>query len=138
MQTVEMHAQDVRAAAAVIPADVPVVMLNLVRYRERADYGGRADIAPCSGREAYLQNYVAAFNQIEGAGDAKVFWVGNVLANVIAPPEEHWDDMVLVEYSSFAAFLKIVENPKYKTDAEYHRTAALEDSRLIATIKTTP
>lgn len=136
MLTVEMHPENIRAAAEAIPHDVPIVMLNLVRYKERADYGDRADVAPCSGREAYLQNYVAAFSRIEGAEDAKVFWFGGVLANVVAPAEERWDDMVLVEYPSFAAFLKIVENPKYKTDAEYHRTAALEDSRLIATTKT--
>jgi hypothetical protein len=32
----------------------PIVMLNMLRFREQADYGGtHTDRAPCSGREAY-------------------------------------------------------------------------------------
>ena len=111
-------------------------MLNLLRYRVQADYGDRAGQAPCTGREAYLERYVAAFNQIEGAKETKVVWFGTALASVIAPTGEHWDDVVLVEYPSFAAFRKIVEHPDYKSLAEHHRTAALEDSRLIAMSQT--
>ncbi|MCO1381917.1 hypothetical protein [Burkholderia multivorans] len=28
-------------------------MINLVRYRAEADYGGKAELAACTGREAY-------------------------------------------------------------------------------------
>ncbi len=136
MPTVEMHPDDIQAAATVIPEDVPVTMLNLLRYRVQADYGDRAGEAPCTGREAYFQRYVAAFNQVEGAKETKVIWFGTALANVIAPAGEHWDDIVLVEYPSFAAFRRIVESADYKTHAEHHRAAALEDSRLIAATQT--
>lgn len=43
------------AAAGAIPADTPIFMVNLLRYREQADYGDRPTAAPCSGREAYFQ-----------------------------------------------------------------------------------
>ncbi|PWG73265.1 DUF1330 domain-containing protein, partial [Enterococcus hirae] len=35
------------------PETGPVHMLNMLRFREQADYGDRDDIASCSGREAY-------------------------------------------------------------------------------------
>ncbi len=135
MQTVEMTSEAVRAAAGLIPEGVPVFMLNLLRYREHADYGDRAGVAPCSGREAYFQRYVPAFNQIPSADEIKIFFVGPVHAGVVAPPDERWDDMAIVEYPSFAAFRRIVENPMYEAEAAFHRTAALADSRLIATTR---
>ncbi len=135
MRTVEMHPEDVQAAAGVIPENVPIFMLNLLRYREQADYGDRTDVAPCSGREAYHQRYAPAAGEINAANGAKVFYIGTVLAPVIAPTDEPWDEIAIVEYPNFAAFRSLVEDPKYKAEAAFHRTAALEDSRLIATAK---
>lgn len=135
MRTVEMHPEDVLAAAGEIPEDVPVFMLNLLRYREQADYGDRTDVAPCSGREAYFERYAPVAGEINAANGAEVSWIGTVLAPVIAPTEERWDDVVIVEYPNFAAFRSLVEDPRYKAEAAFHRTAALEDSRLIATAK---
>jgi len=135
MQTVEMTSESVRAAAALIPEGVPVFMLNLLRYRERADYGDRAGMAPCSGHEAYFQRYASAFNRVPSADEITVLFVGPVHANVVAPPDERWDDMVIVEYPSFAVFRRIVEYPMYEAEAAFHRTAALADSRLTATTR---
>ncbi len=135
MRTVEMNAETVRAAARVIPQDAPIVMLNLLRYREQADYGDRTDVAPCSGREAYHGRYLPATFQIMAADSVQLIWIGDVLARVIGPADEQWDEMALVEYPSFAAFQRLIENPEYKA-AEFHRTAALADSRLIATVRT--
>jgi len=55
-----------------------------------------------------------------------------VRATLIAPEAEEWDDALLVEYPSRAAFLEMVSQPEYLAAAP-HRSAALEDSRLIAT-----
>src|SRR5476649_1248002 len=75
MRTTEMTLENIQAAAGAIPADGPVFMLNMLRYRERAEYAG-ADAAPCSGREAYHERYRPAFGRVaEGAG-VKVAWVG--------------------------------------------------------------
>ena len=48
MQTVDIDPAAVLAAASVIPEGQPIVMINLLRYREQADYGGRAEFRPCS------------------------------------------------------------------------------------------
>ena len=139
MRTTEMRPEDVRAAEGAIPEGVPFFMLNLLRFRERADYGDRADVAPSSGREAYHQRYVPAFGKIAArvAGDGiRVSWLGGVLARVVGPTDERWDEIAIVEYPSFAAFRRVTERPEYEAEAAPHRTAALEDWRLIATAKT--
>jgi hypothetical protein len=58
--------------------------------------------------------------------------MGHVAVSVIAPEGEEWDDAVLVEYPSRKAFLDMLALPDYQA-AVFHRTAALDDSRLIAT-----
>ena len=139
MHTTELDAQRIAAAAAGIAENTPFVMLNLVRYKEQADYGDSGEYGACSGREAYYQRYVAAFNQVAAMVDQgqtfKAVFVGSVLARLVGPADEPWDDVVLVEYASFAAFRAIVESPEYKHDADPHRKAALEDWRLMAVLK---
>lgn len=58
-----------------------------------------------------------------------------MLARLVAPPDEQWDDIAIVEYPNFAAFRRVVESSDYKTEATPHRKAALEDWRLIATTR---
>lgn len=65
----------------------------------------------------------------------QLFFVGNVLAPLVAPPGEHWDDVAIVEYPSFAVFQRMMESSAYQTEAEPHRRAALADWRLIPTAK---
>jgi uncharacterized protein (DUF1330 family) len=111
--------------------DGPIVMINLLRYRAQAEYPEGFEATPCSGREAY-QRYGAVAARLVGAVGGRPLWIGNVKAAVIAPAGEEWDDAVLVEYPSRKAFLEMVSQPEYQAVAP-HRTAALEDSRLIAT-----
>ena len=138
MRTTKIEKEAVLAAADRIPEDAPVFMLNLLRYKEQADYGEQTNLAPCSGREAYFQRYLPAFNKIassEGVEGIKVFYVGSVTARLVAPSDEKWDDVAIVEYPNFAAFRRVSESPQYATEADTHRRAALEDWRLIATTK---
>ena len=135
MPITEMNAVAVLAAAEAVPGGGPVVMLNLVRYNEHADYGGRTDFPACSGQEAYLQRYAPAFNAVaaaEGVTGIQVLYLGNVAAALAAPDGERWDNIVLVQYPSFAAFRTVTESAKYTTDALPHRKAALADWKLIA------
>ena len=134
MRTTELTSENIKAAAAEIPADMPVYMLNMLRYKAHAEYAG-ADIAPCSGREAYHQRYRAAFGCVaEGAG-VEAVWVGSVVAKLVAPAGAQWEDVAIVEYPNFAAFRRVVESPRYEAEAAPHRRAALEDWRLIAMAK---
>lgn len=136
MKTLELTPEAVQTAANALPEDGPFHMVNLLRYREHADYGDRTDMPPCSGREAYYQRYVPAFNHVtatEGIDGIRAFWIGNVLARIVAPPDERWDDIAIVEYPSFAAFRRVIESPAYQAEAAPHRKAALDDWRLLAT-----
>ncbi len=53
MQITELNSQSITAAAEAIPGNTPFVMLNLVRFKEQADYGNQTEFGPCSGRDAY-------------------------------------------------------------------------------------
>lgn len=108
------------------------MMINLLRYRDKADYGSRTDQTPCSGRDAHYQRYAEIALKCVMKAGGSVFWLGNVFANVVAPAGERWDDALLVQYPSFTCFPKVYDNPDYQAIA-FHRTAALEDSRLIGT-----
>ena len=139
MQTTELDPQDISAAAEAIPENAPIVMVNLVRYRKQADYGDRTEFGPCSGREAYYQRYAPAFSVIAARSETtksiRPMFVGTVQAKLVGPKDELWDDVVLVEYPSFAAFRSVVESMEYGRDAAPHRKAALENWRLIAMLK---
>jgi uncharacterized protein (DUF1330 family) len=123
----------VSVTAQSFPADTPVYMVNLLRYKEHADYGNAAGASPCSGKEVYFQRYAGWFRKIAASQGVKVLFLGNVSAGIAAPKDEQWDDIVIVEYPSFDTFRRIVESEEYLADAAPHRKAALEDWRLIAT-----
>ena len=71
-------------------------MINLLRYREQADYGSRTDIEPCTGREAYRRYMKQAVAFVIAVGGA-VVWQGAPKALLLGPPEERWDLALLVE-----------------------------------------
>jgi hypothetical protein len=134
MKPIELDPKDLQVAAAIIPENTPILMLNLLRYKEQADYGQRTDITPCSGKEAYFQRYIPAFTKIAfGTGGIQPFWTGNALSSIVG--EEVWDNVALIAYPNFAAFLQVVGCDEYETDAAHHRLAALENWRLIVTVK---
>lgn len=135
MPSTKMTADAIEAAAAVSSTGQPVFMVNLLRYNEQANYGDTANLPPCSGRDAYFGRYVPAFGELAEGTGIKPLWVGNVLAGIVAPAGEQWDDVAIVEYPSFDAFRTLVESDAYKAKADPHRAAALADWRLIATSK---
>jgi uncharacterized protein (DUF1330 family) len=115
-----------------IPADQPIVMVNLLKYKDIAEYRDAA--SSCSGREAYKTYSVTALKKIKEVGGQPI-WMGSVTGCIIAPQGEDWDDVVLVRYPSIAAFQKMLADPEYQK-ATSHRTAALDDARLVATLET--
>lgn len=110
-----------------LPADAPVVMLNQLRFRERAAYA--ADEDACSGREAYRRYSEVALQAIARIGGSVIF-SGKPGAPLIGPEDETWHAVFLVRYPSVDAFRSMLAMPEYLA-AVRHRTAALEDSRLI-------
>ena len=134
MPTTELDADQLSAAAAALPPDRPVVMLNLLRFHEHARYV-EDRFPPCSGQEAYFERYVPAFARIAPEfGGAEPAYVGAAGRLLVGPPEE-WDMVALVEYPSPAAMVALLRSPAYLSDAAPHRVAALADWRFLVTTR---
>lgn len=123
--TVLVTEQEARVLTS-LPADKPIVMLNLLRFRDHAAYGDPAE--SCSGREAYKRYSQTSLKTIAAVGGSVVFG-GKVHESLIGPVSETWHQIFLVRYPSVAAFRFMLAMPEYQA-CVYHRTAALEDSRL--------
>ena len=66
---------------------------------------------------------------LEKSGGRLLFF-GRGGSFLIGPSDERWDAAMLVEQSSTASFMAFASNPEYLVGIG-HRTAALEDSRLL-------
>jgi uncharacterized protein (DUF1330 family) len=109
-----------------------VVMLNLMRFREVADYSATPELAPpgpISGEEAYRRYMEHTRPFLEQSG-GEVLFVGRGGDYLIGPPDERWDLALLVRQSSVESFMAFASNSDYLAGLG-HRTAALEDSRLL-------
>ncbi len=110
-----------------------VVMLNLLRFRETADYSAHPELAgeaTVSGREAYQRYIDHTLPFLESSG-GELSFLGEGGSYLIGPADEHWDLMMLVKQNSLQDFLAFARNPDYLAGMG-HRTAALADSRLLA------
>ena len=110
----------------------PVVMLNLMRFRSVADYSAAPEMAPASpisGEAAYklYMDHTLPF-LLKSGGD--VLFYGKGGSFLIGPTDEWWDAAMLVRQASLAAFLAFASDREYLLGMA-HRTAALEDSRLL-------
>jgi uncharacterized protein (DUF1330 family) len=130
VQTIEPSREQLQAFAEQPDDGAPIVMLNLLRYRAQADYSQHPQQTPCSGRDAFKRYAKQSIACIEGVG-GKVLFIGAALATIIGPEAERWDEIFLVQYPSRRAFLDMIASPQYRAIA-FHRSAALQDSRLIA------
>ena len=113
------------------PEGVAVVMLNMLRFRQWAVYpDGRQGV---SGRKAYAEYSAGAMGHVADVGGT-VIWFGRAKGTVIGPADEIWDHIFLVRYPSLERFVEMTSRPAYQKIL-VHRTAALEDSRLILTVE---
>jgi uncharacterized protein (DUF1330 family) len=110
-----------------LPRDEPVEMLNLIRLRDRAVY---ADGRDASGFDAY-RAYGAASGPIFKRVGGRIIWRGRPRCSLIGPGDEAWDLAFIAAYPSASAFLEMVTDRTYQSDAVPHRVAAVADSRLI-------
>lgn len=122
------------AGAALLRRNIPgpVVMLNLLRLREYADYTENPGLAPetgISGREA-LQKYIDHTRPFLRESGGEILLLGEGGHFFIGPGEEQWDVVLLVRQRSVADFIAFASHPGYLAGIG-HRTAALADSRLL-------
>ena len=116
----------------------PVFMLNMLKFRDAAEYPGEylaahPEAANRTGREAYEIYSKSTMPFLFGVG-GQLIWMGDVALSLIGPGDETWDRIFLVYYPSRNALKKMLSDPRYLATG-VHRDAALEDSRLIETKK---
>ena len=110
----------------------PVTMLNLLRLRPVADYSRSPELAPptpISGRQAF-QLYIDHTLPHLAASGGELALLSDGGPWLIGPPEERWDLAMLVRQHSLARFMAFAADEAYLGGIG-HRTAAIEDSRLL-------
>ena len=82
--------------------DGPVVMMNLLKFRETANYSPEAGMASCSGKAAY-DRYQHAFTVAVGAiSQAEVLYDGpceQVFIGQAGTDATNWDKLLSVSYT---------------------------------------
>lgn len=109
-----------------LPRDEPIHMLNLVRFRDAAEY---EDGRSATGAEAYRE-YGKESGPVFARVGGRMVWSGRPDNMLIGPETESWDAAFIAEYPNASAFLEMVTDPDYQ-QAVKHRQAAVADSRLI-------
>ena len=114
----------------------PITMLNLLRFRDWADYSDCPEAAPpdpITGRTAY-DRYISQTMPFLTATGGSVRLLGVGGHHLVGPPSERWDLVMAVRHASVQDFLAFATNEAYLAGV-CHRTAALEDSRLLPLVE---
>lgn len=112
----------------------PIRMVNLLRFREVADYGDAPDPGaggPSTGAEAYGRYGEIAMKEVAAVGGSQ-FEAAVGQMTVIGPEDDVWDLVAIIEYPSPSAFLEMIAKPSYQAGI-HHRTAGLADTRIYMT-----
>jgi uncharacterized protein (DUF1330 family) len=114
-----------------LPRDHPIEMLNLVRFRERAEYPDNHPYASenLSGAQAYAR-YGAESAPVFARVGGSIAWRGAFQTVLMGPEDERWDEVFVARYPTAGAFLEMVTDPVYQ-QAVVNRQAAVLTSRLI-------
>lgn len=114
-----------------LPRDQPINMLNLLLYRDLAEYpeGHEHHGNGWSGRRAY-EEYGKTSGPIFRRVGGTILWRGAFQTMVTGPEGERWHDGFVAQYPNSAAFFEMIKDPDYQA-AVVNRTSALVDSRLV-------
>jgi uncharacterized protein (DUF1330 family) len=109
------------------PADSPVVMVNLLSFKERADSANEG----MSGVESYGR-YAEKMRKFVESKGGRFIWSGRVDSMVIGESDADFSVVALVEYPSRKAFLEIATSAHVKEIGK-DRAGGLAGQWLIAT-----
>jgi uncharacterized protein (DUF1330 family) len=105
----------------------PVVMVNLMRFRERSLDGEG------SGWDAYLRYSALTVPMIKARGGT-LLWTGDAKAVALgAEAGNKWDYLALVYYPTVAAFIDMMTSADYEIRCDPHRTNGCAEHVIIAT-----
>lgn len=106
----------------------PISMLNLLKFRARAEYeDGRA--SDLTGRQAY-QLYAEGFCRVMGPHGVKILYSGEARGFLIGEGEGEWDAVALIQYPSTQVMLDMFRNEDYQ-QVQAHRAAGLIGQLLV-------
>ena len=112
-----------------LPDQGPVVMVNLVRFRQRSLDGNG------SGWEAYSRYSKGDMPLLKKVGGT-ILWAGHVEGAAVGNlGDGRWDWVVIVLYPSRAAFLEMMTSPEYAL-INVDRENGVEDHVILATNQT--
>jgi len=108
--------------------DGPLYMLNLLKFKEKAEYADGRE-TNLTGAQAYALYGAAVGDMIGKMGGKRIFaGVPNTL--VIGENDIEWDMMAIIEYPSLDAFRQMTASGDYQ-EAHAHREAGLDFQLLI-------
>ncbi len=110
--------------------DGPFVMVNLLKFKPRAEYADGAD-GHLTGAEAYARYAEEVRKLVESLG-GKVRYGGHVTGLLIGEVEDLWDLIAMAEYPSLAAFQQMAMSPQLPA-IELNRPAGLAGQLHIRT-----
>ncbi len=114
------------------PTFGPFYMVNLVNYRELAQYpdGRESDL---TGREA--NSLYSPLEFLEAIG-AKIVFQAEV-KDTVEGIDENWEEVTIVEYPCPIAFMAMSVHPEFQSRS-IHKDAALESSTVMVTFPEEP
>ena len=112
--------------------DEPIYMLNLLKFKERAEYEDGRD-SNLTGQQAYGIYGQAVADLLVKVGGAPVF-SASVERLMLGEVEDLWDSAAIAMYPSRQAMLTMISLPEYQEIA-VHRSAGLEGQLNIELVK---
>lgn len=109
----------------------PVYMVNLLKYKEKAEYADGRETG-LSGREAYAL-YTEGVELCLGKVGGGVEFKGEVRRLTLGAVEELWDDVAIARYPSRTAMLQMMRLPEMQEIGQ-HRAAGLAGQLNIETV----
>lgn len=139
----EHYIGNLEAASKLIPSDQPYVMMNMMKFKTKAQYpanftGPKENSS--TGREAYIV-YKDQFMRraAELNVELSIVFLGRAHTQLVKGPQEgeNYDVTLLVRFPSFAAFRSILEDNEYIEKIQPHRIAALQEFRSFSVTEMT-
>jgi uncharacterized protein (DUF1330 family) len=112
------------------PEDGPFVMVNLLKFKAKAEYADGSD-SHLTGAEAYARYGAEVSKLVQGLG-GRIRFSGQVTGLLLGEVEDLWDAVGLAEYPSLQAFRAMAMSPEMQA-IEHHRKAGLAGQLNIKT-----
>lgn len=110
-----------------LPRDKPIMMLNLLRFRNKAVYENDRELSGVEAYAAYGRETAPVFRRVGG----KIIWRGKPEIMLIGPKDKDWDLIFVAYYPTADSFIEMITDPDYRIAVKHRQAAAVLDSRLI-------